>query len=225
MNKDKTEIVFILDRSGSMASIAADMRGGFDTLIEEQKKVGGECLVTLAQFDDQYEIVYEGKPIAEVPKLELVPRGGTALLDAVGRTIAATGERLAKMPEVDRPARVLVAIITDGQENRSIEYTAAQVAAMIAHQKEAYAWSFLFLGADANAIEVAKSYGISAQGAVRYSKATRGGAQAAMRGVSYAMKTSREAEWSGRAAPMAYSQVDYDRDLKAATPSGPPKSR
>lgn len=220
MNQNKTEIVFILDRSGSMASIAADMCGGFDTLIEEQKKVPGECLVTLAQFDTEYEIVYAGKPIADVPKLRLIPRSSTALLDAIGRTIAATGERLDKMSEADRPGRVLVAIITDGQENASREYTASQVTAMIAHQKEAYAWSFLFLGADANAIQVAASYGIGAAQAIQY-QTRGGGAGTAMRGVSRAMKSSRVEKWSGRAAPMVYSQKDYDADLKVEPPSTP----
>jgi len=218
MNQNKTEIVFILDRSGSMVTIAADMRGGFDTLIAEQRKVAGECLVTLTQFDQEYEVVYAGKPIADVPKLALVPRGQTALLDAIGRTIATTGERLEKMKEKDRPGRVLVAIITDGQENASREYTAGQVAKMIAHQKEAYAWSFLFLGADENAIEVAKSYGIGAQAAIQY-QTKGGGAGTAMRGVSRAMKSSRVATWSGRAAPMVYSQEDYDKDLKSPPPS------
>src|SRR4051812_27922369 len=103
MKENSTEIVFILDRSGSMSGIAADMRGGFATFVEEQKKLPGECLVTLTQFDDHYDVVYQGRPIAEVPALDLQPRGSTALLDAVGRTVDDVGARLAKMAKHDRP--------------------------------------------------------------------------------------------------------------------------
>lgn len=159
-DKNKTEIVVVLDRSGSMAGIASDMRGGFDTFIAEQKKIPGECSVSLIQFDDHYEVVYQGKPIEAVPPLKLDPRGSTALLDAIGRTINDTGVRLAKLPEALRPGKVAVVIITDGHENASREYTKAQIETMINVQRGTFAWEFFFLGAQQDAIAVAKSYGI-----------------------------------------------------------------
>src|SRR5262245_2857992 len=101
------EIVVLLDRSGSMQSIAKDMEGGFDHFIKEQKLVPGDCKVSLYQFDTDYEAVYVGKPLAEVPRCELKARGSTALNDAFGRTINATGARLAAMPEHERPSKVV----------------------------------------------------------------------------------------------------------------------
>lgn len=148
MDINKTDIIVVLDRSGSMGKIAKDMVGGFLTFTVAQQKTPGECRLSLYQFDTHYEVVYEGKPIADVPLLELVPRGSTALLDAVGQTIAATGERLNKLPEDQRPGAVVFLIITDGQENSSKEYTYEKVQAMIEHQKTQYSWQFAYLGSD-----------------------------------------------------------------------------
>lgn len=155
-----TEIIVVLDRSGSMSSIASDMRGGFDSFIEKQKATVGECRVTLVQFDDQYDTVYTARPVAEVPKLELSPRGSTALLDAVGRTIDMVGLRLKNTPEGDRPSKVVFMIITDGMENASREYSNQKVASMTKHQQDKYGWEFMYLGANQDAYAVAMDIGI-----------------------------------------------------------------
>ena len=183
MKPNSAEIIFVVDRSGSMARIAEDMRGGFKTFIAKQKETPGECKVSLARFDDAYEMVFEAKPLGEVPDLELEPRGHTALYDAVGRTIQAVGQRLAKTPEDQRPSHVLFVIITDGQENASSEYNREKVMQMITHQREKYSWEFTFLGADLNALDVAQGMGILRANAVMYS-ASPAGARAAMRGMA-----------------------------------------
>lgn len=160
-DKNKTEIVVILDRSGSMMSIQKDMVGGFNTFIEEQKKVPGKCSVSLYQFDTEYGVVYEQKDLNEVPSLELVPRGGTALLDAVGLTSVAVGARLAKLPEEQRPGAVILLIITDGQENSSKEYTYEMVRKTIETQEKTYAWKYVYLGCDASTMKEGGMLGIA----------------------------------------------------------------
>jgi len=218
---NSTEIVFVLDRSGSMQSIAEDMRGGFDSFITEQKKLPGECRVTLTQFDNEYEIVYAGKPLAEVPKLALIPRGDTALYDAIGRTIVATGERLAAMNENDRPSKVIFVVITDGFENASTEYHAGLIHAMITEQRYKYSWEFAFLGADQNAIGVAKDLGVHPGNAVSY-RGNSQGTKGLLRGLSAQIGHSR-----ATGATFNYSQAVYDSyvtdtpDPSAAPPSQP----
>lgn len=180
---NSTEIVIIIDRSGSMTAIKRDMEGGFNTFIEEQKKVPGECRVSLVQFDDTDEVVYSGKPIAEVPPLNLQPRGMTALYDAIGKAVSGTGSRLAAMKEEDRPSQVLFLIVTDGHENSSHEFTSQRINEMITHQREKYSWEFVFLGANQDAITTAVGLGVSVTNAVTYD-ANSIGASSAMRGFS-----------------------------------------
>jgi len=184
--KDLTEIVCVVDRSGSMASIREDAQGGFDTFIEDQQKVPGKATVTLAQFDDHYEMVWENRPLEEIKKGEyvLMPRGMTALLDAVGRTVQQVGERLAKTDEDKRPDKLIVTIITDGHENASREYKRQQVMEMITHQQDKYKWEFLFLAANQDAIAEAHSIGIKKDCAMNFA-ATRDGVQ---RGYSIASR-------------------------------------
>src|SRR5688572_4072309 len=122
VDTEKTEIVVVLDRSGSMSCVRTDMEGGFNEFIKKQKEVAGDCAVTLVQFDDKYEVVYEAKPLNDVPNLNLVPRGSTALLDSLGKTINSVGYRLKNTPESKRPGRVLFLVITDGHENSSSEF-------------------------------------------------------------------------------------------------------
>lgn len=163
MKQDLTEIVVILDRSGSMSSIKDDVIGGFNSFIEEQRKVEGFANVSLYMFDDQYESVYEGTELYLVPKLTnetFVPRGTTALLDSIGKTINSVGARLANTPESERPSKVMVVIITDGHENSSKEFTAAQIKEMTEHQTNVYGWQFLYIGANQDSFSVAQSYGI-----------------------------------------------------------------
>lgn len=168
MKTDLTDITIVLDRSGSMASVAEDTKGGFDTFIEEQKRHPGEANVTLVQFDTEYEFVHRAVPVGTVPKLVFVPRGYTALLDAIGRAITETGERLGKTPETDRPAKALFVILTDGYENSSKEFSKPRIAEMIKHQTEVYKWQFVFLAANQDAIAEAGNLGIGAGNATNY---------------------------------------------------------
>lgn len=150
--KDATDITIILDRSGSMKEIREDVIGGFNAFIEEQKKDPSPATVSLVQFDDEYEPVYFGKTLQEVPLLTketFVPRGWTALRDAVAFTIIKTGERLAALSEEARPNKVLMVVITDGQENKSKEWRdPAKVGALIKEQTEKYKWQFVYIGAN-----------------------------------------------------------------------------
>lgn len=159
MNKNLTETVIILDRSGSMSSCRVDMEGGLNSYIEEQKKSPGQTNVTFVRFDTEIEVMFENKPIAEVGELKLQPRGGTSLNDAIGITLNKVGERLAKTPEDQRPGLVDVIIVTDGGENSSREYSSAQVKEMVETQQNVYSWKFTYLGANQDAFAVGSAYG------------------------------------------------------------------
>ena len=181
MNDNLTDMTVVLDRSGSMAAVRDDTIGGFNSVVEEQKQVPGAADLTLVQFDDQYEVVYAGRRLRDVPALTtrtFVPRGSTALLDAVGRTIHATGARLAALPEADRPGKVLLLIMTDGEENSSHEFSRAQIFDMITHQQEAYAWEIVFVGTNQDAVATGASYGIPASNALNYAPTAAGTRQA-----------------------------------------------
>lgn len=154
MKKDLTEIVVILDESGSMSSCKSDTIGGFNEFVSSQKKIKGDANVTLVKFSDYYKVINDGTPLSHVALLNesnYTPSNSTALLDAVGKTINSIGVRLAKAPESERPEKVIFAIITDGEENSSKEFTRKQISEMITHQKDKYSWEFLFLGADIEA--------------------------------------------------------------------------
>lgn len=169
--KNKTDITIILDRSGSMESVKQDTIGGFNNFLSEQQKVEGEAALSLVQFDDQYEVVYEDKDIHAADRLterSFQPRGSTALFDAVGRTINAVGARLAALSEDERPDSVLLVIMTDGFENASREFTAAKINEMISHQRDVYKWEFMFIGANQDAVLSAREIGIQAGAALTY---------------------------------------------------------
>lgn len=168
MRSEYTHVSVLLDRSGSMDSIRTDVEGGFNSFIKSQKAVPGKLTVTLSQFDDLYELVYSGKDIHDVPPLNLVPRNMTALTDSLAKVINDTGAALNALPENVRPGKVLILIITDGLENASREFTAEQVAKMVKHQQEKYAWSFQYLGANQDAVLAAQAVGIDA--GVNYKK-------------------------------------------------------
>ncbi len=170
MRTDLTDVTLVVDRSGSMQAIREDAEGGVNYLVQEQAKEPGEVLLTLVQFDTEYEFVHRGVPIQQVPLYSLVPRGSTALLDAVGRAINETGQRLAKMAERDRPGLVLFVVMTDGQENSSREFTLAQVREMIQRQQSQYQWHFTFLSANQDAFAEAGAMGIDTAGASPTSK-------------------------------------------------------
>ena len=166
---DLCEIVMVLDRSGSMSGCQDATIKGFNEFLEEQKKEPGEASLTLAQFDHEYEVVHDGKPLVDVLPLTsqtFQPRGTTALLDAIGTTINSVGRRLEATAEADRPGKVLFVILTDGIENASREFQCKQVFDMIHHQEDKYNWKFVFIGADQDAIASAASLGIKAAAAM-----------------------------------------------------------
>ena len=177
MGENLTEMVFVLDRSGSMSGLAADTIGGFNELIEKQKKIEGDAYVTTVLFDHEYEVLHDHVALEEVAPLtdkEYFARGSTALLDAVGRTIDAVGARLAATAEDERPEHVVFVITTDGRENSSREYTAKRVRGMIEHQQQKYSWQFVFLGANMDAVSEARKLGISAKYAADFTPSHSG---------------------------------------------------
>jgi len=171
MNNNKTDITVVLDRSGSMASCKVEAENGLNHFIKTQAEQPGEALFTLVQFDNLYEFVHKGVPIGDVPPFTLEPRGMTALLDAVGRAINETGIRLAAMDEADRPGLVIVAILTDGHENASHEFSREQIKAMIEKQTNEFSWQFTFLGANQDAFAAGASIGIAAASSLNYTTA------------------------------------------------------
>jgi uncharacterized protein YegL len=172
MKDDLTEIVTILDRSGSMERLVNDTIGGYNNFIEEQKKLPGEANVTTVLFDDKYSVLHDRvnlKNVNPITSKEYFVRGLTALLDAVGKTINNIGAKLSAMNEADRPSKVIVLIITDGEENSSKEFTKEQIKQMVETQQNIYKWKFLFFGANIDSFSAASSIGIHAESTVDFS--------------------------------------------------------
>ncbi|MGQ0659019.1 MAG: hypothetical protein ACT4NU_13200 [Chromatiales bacterium] len=183
MKEQYTHISVILDRTGSMESIRDDTIGGFNTFLDEQKKQPGTATLTLVQFDtqDPYEVIHSFKPIQEVSPLSretYIPRASTPLLDAMGRGINDLEEQISDLPEEVRPSKVVVVVITDGQENSSREFHRDQVVKMIREKTERTNWQFVFLGADLNAIGDAISLGIPAHAVLPFERTGAGTAAA-----------------------------------------------
>ena len=170
-------IAMLLDRSGSMEAIKSDTEGGFTAFIEQQRGMGLDIRVTLAQFDTEYEVVYANRPLAEVPPLDLRPRGATALYDAIGRLVTDVGAELAGLPEEHRPGTVIVVVMTDGHENSSQEWSHQAVRQVITRQETDYAWTFVFLGANIDAVEIGQQLGFAADRSMTYAP-TSGGVDA-----------------------------------------------
>jgi Mg-chelatase subunit ChlD len=200
---NRTLLVLVVDRSGSMASIREDMEGGIATLLGEQRHEAGECLVTLAQFDTEYELVWDRLPIAEAKSYRLVPRGSTALLDAMGRTMAVTAERIAAMGEGERPGTVVFVVVTDGLENSSVEWTHPQVTEAVQRHMEKDGWQFTFLGANQDAIAEGGRVGVAAASSLTYD-ATAAGVSASMAAASSAIGRVRR----GEDRSLRYSEAD-----------------
>ena len=171
MKKNLTEIVFILDRSGSMAGLEKDTVGGFNAMIEKQRQEPGEAVVSTVLFDNESVVIHDRVSLDKVPALtekEYYVRGCTALLDAVGSAIHHIGNVHKYAREEDRPEKTLFVITTDGMENASRRYTYEKLKAMIERQKERYGWEFLFLGANIDAAKEAARFGISEARAANY---------------------------------------------------------
>lgn len=171
MKKGLTEVVFILDRSGSMSGLEADTIGGFNSMIEKQKREAGEALISTVLFDNFSEVIHDRVPIGRVEPMtdrEYYVRGCTALLDAIGGAIHHIGNIHKYAREEDVPEHTLFVITTDGMENASRRYDSETVKKMIERQKAKYGWEFLFLGANIDAVETASRFGIGADRAVNY---------------------------------------------------------
>ena len=171
MRKDLTEVVFILDKSGSMSGLESDTIGGFNSLIEKQKKEEGEALISVVLFNDESNVIYDRVPVGKVEPMndkQYFVGGCTALLDAIGGAIHHIGNVHKYAREEDRPEKTLFIITTDGMENSSRKYSYDKVKKLVEKQKKTYGWEFLFLGANIDAIEEAERFGINADRAVNY---------------------------------------------------------
>lgn len=215
-----THLAMLLDRSGSMQAIKAATEQGFDLFLSEQREAPGRCTVTLAQFDAEYEEVYTDLDLRQVPPLELRPRGMTALLDSIGRLVQTTALRIAQLPEEKRPATVIVGIMTDGMENASKEYTHAAIKALVTEREETFGWTFLYMGANQDAIEVGASIGVKRERSLTYET---GNVDRAYAATSRALNDLRSAVYAGAAPAAAREQhaVYSDAERAEATASRP----
>ena len=215
--KQLTELVFILDRSGSMAGLEADTIGGFNALIKKQKVEEGEAYVSTILFDDKQQVLHNRvnlKNVKPMTRDEYFVRGCTALLDAVGGAIHYIGNAHKYAREEDRPEKTLFIITTDGMENASRKYTYEKVKQMVQKQKEKYGWEFLFLGANIDAIGVAGRFGIDADRAVNYecdSKGTEVNYKALNKAVSQVRESARRRDVKLQADWKAEIEADYQR--------------
>jgi hypothetical protein len=177
MKKGLTELIFILDRSGSMSGLGSDTIGGYNAMLEKQKKEPGEAVITTVLFDDKYELFHDRiniRGIEPITEKEYYVRGTTALLDAVGRTISKIVNVQKHTVEDERAENVMFVITTDGMENASREYSYEKIRRMIEHQKSKYGWEFIFLGANIDAVDTAERFGIGQDRAVNYNADSEG---------------------------------------------------
>lgn len=196
MKENLTEMVFILDRSGSMHHLTSDTIGGFNGMIESQRN-DGDAMVTTVLFDDQYELLHDHVDIKQIRPLtgkEYYVRGNTALLDAVGRTINMIEAKLSAMPESIRPDKVIFVITTDGLENASREFDKQTVRKLIERQQKEHSWTFMFLGANMDAVSEASDLGINPDFARTYT-ADQAGTQRVWGGVDHAMRSARRKDF------------------------------
>lgn len=195
-NPGYRHLILIVDRSGSMHSCRAATEEGINELFAGQAAEDGRATASLYQFDTEHEVVFEHLPVHEVPPYRLVPRGGTALLDAIGSAFGREGAWLAGLPEHERPGTVVAVIATDGFENSSREFKRPQIEAMVREQQEVYSWNILFLGANMDAIKVATAYGIPAAHAMTFVPSQHGVARS-YSSVARAMARGRRGEGYG----------------------------
>ena len=193
MNNNLTELVYILDKSGSMYHLTADTIGGYNSMIAEQKKQPGDANVTTVLFDSKHMTIVENENIQNVKDMtssDYVPGGGTAMLDAIGDTIISIGRKLAAMSEEERPGKVIVTIVTDGAENSSMDYSYRDIKKMIQEQRNKYSWIFIFIGANIDAGEIGGCMGIDPMLVKGYT-ANQVGTQSLYKSVSSATSMSR----------------------------------
>ena len=211
MKNNITELVFILDRSGSMAGLEADTIGGFNSMIEKQKKLDGKCYVSTVLFDSVSEVLHDRVELGEIKPMtedEYFTRGCTALIDAIGGAIHHIGNIHKYARPEDVPEHTMFVITTDGMENSSHKYSSKKVKAMIERQKEKYGWEFIFIGANIDAVETAARYGIAPERAVNYN-ADKEGTKVLYQTVSKAVGQVR------CSAPLDDSwSMDIDNDYK-----------
>ena len=177
MKNGITEMVFILDRSGSMGGLESDTIGGFNAMIEKQKKQEGKAYVTTVLFDHEIKVLHDRVDLSEIQPMtdkDYTVRGTTALIDAIGMTIGRIKEQHKELSEDEVPEHTIFVITTDGMENASKEYSSKDVKKMIEHQKKKHNWEFLFIGANIDAVETAKHFGIDKNRAVNYKADSRG---------------------------------------------------
>ena len=214
MKKDYTKIIFVVDRSGSMGAISKDVIGGYNKFIADQKALKvGTCDVSFYQFDTEYDVVYENTPIDFVKDLDdktFVPRGGTALLDAVGRTVENVGKQLSNLNENERPDRVLVVILTDGEENSSRIYNAERVKQLVEQQQNVYKWEFTYIGANQNAWNTGTNMGIRYANNLTYAANSVGTADAFA-----SLSTSTANYRSAVSASYCLNFSDIEKQVKA----------
>jgi uncharacterized protein YegL len=176
MNKSVTEIIFLLDRSGSMAGLESETIKGFNSFIESQAAMEGRASLTVVLFDDLYEVLWSGIDAkkAKLTEKEYFVRGSTALLDAIGKAITDTAERLSRLDEKEKPQKVIFVVTTDGLENSSVEFSYKKIKNMISYRQKKHGWEFIFLGANIDVAKEAEFLGIHRNDAFRY-EATKEG--------------------------------------------------
>jgi uncharacterized protein YegL len=209
-----THIVALLDRSGSMQVVQGDTIGGFNTFVEEQKKVPGEATLTLVQFSDKCETTFADVPLNHVAPLNVEtykPSGWTALNDALAKTVHDVGSKLSVKPEKERPSKVIVLVMTDGAENSSKEFVGQhglkKLSSMVTHQKEKYNWEFVFIGANIDAFAAASHYGIGVGQTINYTSDSFG-QQNAFKSLSKGLAATRTSAYVGAAAPVNFFEND-----------------
>ncbi|MEI7942752.1 MAG: vWA domain-containing protein [Candidatus Riflemargulisbacteria bacterium] len=177
MKKEKTHITIILDKSGSMGSCLNDTIGGFNTFLKAQRELEGTATMTLVQFNGHYDVISDMAPLSDTGELtnkNYVPNGGTALLDAIGRTINNVESKINDMAKKSRPEKVIFVIITDGEENESVEFTKDQIMQMINAHRDEQKWEFVFIGANQDAIQAGGDIGVRAKSTLSYEASSAG---------------------------------------------------
>lgn len=195
-NPDYAAICLLIDRSGSMRSIQHAAEDGINEFIRSQASQPGKRTIRLVHFDDFYQVVFPSRPAQDCPSYSLVPRGMTALYDAMGTSITEFGAELSALPEDERPGAVIFAVMTDGMENSSREFTVSQIKQMVSHQEQSYNWQFMYLGANQDAVLTAQQIGIDPNFAITYT-ASSAGTKSVLDSMSRGVAMAATMDWAG----------------------------